>query len=74
VHGARERVHMNLRSFLAGLFAWTPLVASAAGPEIGMPIPNFEFEGEGGALYRRADFLGKRGVVIAWFPKAFTPG
>ncbi len=37
-------------------------------------MPDFEFEGEGGALYRAADYLGKRAVVIAWFPKAFTPG
>jgi peroxiredoxin Q/BCP len=65
---------MNLRSFLAGFFAWTPLVAAAAGPEIGAPIPDFEFIGKGGALYRGADYLGKRAIVIAWFPKAFTPG
>jgi peroxiredoxin Q/BCP len=65
---------MNLRSLLAGFLAWTPLVAAAAGPEVGAPIPDFEFEGAGGTLYRRADFLGKKGVVIAWFPKAFTPG
>ncbi len=49
-------------------------MAAAAGPEIGAPMPDFEFEGEGGALYRAADYLGKRAVVIAWFPKAFTPG
>jgi peroxiredoxin Q/BCP len=49
-------------------------VAVAAGPEIGEPIPDFAFEGEGGVLYQRADFVGKKGVVIAWFPKAFTPG
>ena len=51
-----------------------PLVAAAAAPEIGEPIPDFAFEGEAGALYERADFVGKKGVVIAWFPKAFTPG
>jgi len=65
---------MNLRSLLVGLLAWTPLVAVASEPEIGAPIPDFEFQGEGGELHRRADFLGKRGVVIAWFPKAFTSG
>ncbi len=65
---------MKLRSLLAGLLAWTPLVAAAAPLEIGSPIPDFEFEGQDGSLYRKADFLGKRGVVIAWFPKAFTPG
>lgn len=64
---------MKLRSLLAGILAWTPLAAAAA-PEIGMPIPDYEFQGEGGAVHRRADALGSRGVVIAWFPKAFTPG
>jgi len=65
---------MNLRSLLAAFFVWVPLVAAAAGPDIGEPIPDFAFEGEGGVLYQRADFVGKKGVVIAWFPKAFTPG
>ncbi len=64
---------MKLRMLLAGILAWTPFAVSAA-PEIGAPIPDFEFRGEGGALHRRADFVGRRGVVIAWFPKAFTPG
>jgi peroxiredoxin Q/BCP len=46
----------------------------AAAPEIGAPVPDFEFQGVGETTIRRADFVGKRGVVIAWFPKAFTPG
>jgi peroxiredoxin Q/BCP len=66
---------MKLRTILLALFIiGTPLVAAAAGPELGAPIPDFEFHGEDGVLHRRADTLGKRGVVIAWFPKAFTPG
>ena len=64
---------MKLRSLLVGILAWTPLVAAAA-PEIGTPIPDYEFHGEGGVVHRRSDVLGSRGVVIAWFPKAFTPG
>jgi len=64
---------MKLRSLLAGILAWAPL-AVAATPEIGAPIPDYVFEGQGGALHRRADTVGSRGVVIAWFPKAFTPG
>jgi peroxiredoxin Q/BCP len=64
---------MKIRSRLAGLLAWTPLAAAAA-PEIGVLAPDYEFKGEGTAIYRRADALGVRGVVIAWFPKAFTPG
>ncbi|MFP6654338.1 MAG: hypothetical protein VCB25_01840 [Myxococcota bacterium] len=64
---------MKLRTRLAGLLAWTPLAAAAA-PEIGVLVPDYEFTGAETAIYRRADGLGVRGVVIAWFPKAFTPG
>lgn len=64
---------MNIRSLLAGILVWAPL-AAAATPEIGNRIPDFEFQGEGGILHRRSEAIGSRGVVIAWFPKAFTPG
>jgi peroxiredoxin Q/BCP len=65
---------MRFRSLLAGILAWAPLAAAAAIPEIGLPIPDFEFRGVDDQVYRRADYVGERGVVIAWFPKAFTPG
>ena len=65
---------MKLRILLAWLFVWPPLAAAVAAPEIGSPIPDFEFHGVDGSVYRKADFVGRRGVVIAWFPKAFTPG
>ncbi len=64
---------MKLRILLVWLFAHVPFMAMAA-PEIGAPIPDFEFHGVDGSVYRKADFVGRRGVVIAWFPKAFTPG
>ena len=64
---------MKIRSLLVAILAWTPFAAAAA-PEVGAPIPDYEFQGAGGELHRRADSLGRRGVVIAWFPKAFTPG
>jgi hypothetical protein len=74
---------MKIRFLLAGLFAWAPLVAlapfaAAAAPEIGAKVPDFEFTGEGGILHRRSKAEGSQGVsrgaVVAWFPKAFTPG
>ncbi|HEB90896.1 MAG TPA: hypothetical protein ENI85_15080 [Deltaproteobacteria bacterium] len=64
---------MRLRILLVCFFVLLPLAAVAT-PEIGLPIPDFEFRGVEGALHRKADFVGRRGVVIAWFPKAFTPG
>jgi len=65
---------MKIRSILAGILASTPFAAAAATPEIGVPAPAFEFRGVDAKVYRDADYVGKRGVVIAWFPKAFTPG
>ncbi len=48
-----------------------------ATPKVGEPAPEFSFEGEG-RTYSSADYVGegarKKGVVVAWFPKAFTPG
>ncbi len=63
---------MRIRSLLAGILAWTPLAAAAL--EVGEPVPDFTFYGPDGVVHSRSDTLGQRGVVIAWFPKAFTPG
>ncbi|GIW98948.1 MAG: peroxiredoxin [Pirellulaceae bacterium] len=42
--------------------------------KVGDPAPDFELKGSDGKVYRLSDFKGKKGVVIAWFPKAFTGG
>lgn len=56
---------------IAALF----FVAGAArAVEIGQKAPDFGLPGSDGATHRLADFVGKRGFVLAWFPKAFTPG
>lgn len=36
--------------------------------------PPFDLSGSDGKRHALADDLGKRAVVIAWFPKAFTRG
>lgn len=36
--------------------------------------PDFTLEGSDGQRYRLSAFAGRSTVVIAWFPKAFTPG
>lgn len=48
--------------------------ALAAAPQVGDKAPDFKLQGSDGKEYSLADFAGKKGVVIAWFPKAFTPG
>lgn len=42
--------------------------------KVGDPAPNFELKASDGKTYRLSDYQGKQPVVIAWFPKAFTPG
>ena len=36
--------------------------------------PLFELQASDGVTYRLTDFIGRKPVVIAWFPKAFTGG
>jgi thioredoxin-dependent peroxiredoxin len=40
----------------------------------GDPAPAFTLPGSDGKTYTLADFKGKKPVVLAWFPKAFTGG
>ena len=54
------------------------LVALAAGDNrklaVGHPAPPFALAGSDGKTHSLSDHLGIRPVVIAWFPKAKTPG
>jgi peroxiredoxin Q/BCP len=42
--------------------------------QVGDLAPDFELVGSDGKTYRLADYRGRQAVVLAWFPKAFTPG
>ena len=42
--------------------------------KVGDGAPDFSLPGSDGKTYKLADFKGKRAVVLAWFPKAFTGG
>jgi len=50
------------------------LASSAFALEVGDKAPDFKLQGSDGKTYALADFVGKRGFVLAWFPKAFTGG
>ena len=52
------------------------LVASAAqaGVNVGDPAPPFSLVGSDGKTHSLTDALAEGAVVVAWFPKAFTPG
>ena len=58
------------------LAALVALAAPAGAEELkaGDMAPNFELQGSDGKTYKLSDFQGKKAVVIAWFPKAFTGG
>jgi peroxiredoxin Q/BCP len=49
-------------------------LARAGELEVGDPAPGFALVGSDGKTYALSQLVGKRGVVLAWFPKAFTPG
>ncbi|GAB2875441.1 peroxiredoxin family protein [Microbulbifer echini] len=42
--------------------------------EVGEKAPNFSLQGTDGKTHSLDDYIGKRAVVIAWFPRAFTKG
>jgi peroxiredoxin Q/BCP len=50
--------------------------AAAQGTElaVGDKAPDFKLAASDGKTYSLADFKGKKAVVVAWFPKAFTGG
>jgi peroxiredoxin Q/BCP len=66
----------SVHAITIGLFnmATTTGGDSAVRLEPGDPAPDFELPGSDGCLYRLRDVVGRRAVVIAWFPKAFTGG
>ena len=53
----------------AGLMAQAP-----AELKVGDMAPDFSLQGTDGQLHKLADYRGKKAVVVAWFPKAFTSG
>ena len=48
--------------------------AAAAELNVGDKAPDFTLAASDGKTYHLADFKGKKAVVLAWFPKAFTGG
>jgi peroxiredoxin Q/BCP len=60
----------------AGLLAASPLFAAEEPKPLaaGDPAPAFALPGSDGRTHALADYVGKKAVVLAWFPKAFTGG
>ena len=47
--------------------------ADAEDISVGSRAPDFALQGSDGKIHKLSDYKGKT-VVLAWFPKAFTPG
>ena len=48
--------------------------AQTAELKVGDTAPDFNLQASDGKTYKLSDFKGKKAVVVAWFPKAFTQG
>ena len=75
----RALLTMGLMASLAvgAVLAQAPPGAAPAVPtvvKVGDMAPDFSLQGSDGKTHKLSDFRGKRAVVIAWFPKAFTQG
>lgn len=64
----------NFWTMWVGLLGGLLAGAAAAAPGVGERAPDFDLVGSDGEHYALSQFVGKRGVVLAWFPRAFTPG
>ncbi len=62
------------RAFVAISLLVAAVAAGAEPLAPGARAPEFTLQGTDGRSYTLAQFVGEQGVVLAWFPKAFTPG
>jgi len=67
---------MNLWTLLAlcSLLVVANVVSAAEPLKAGDDAPDFSMVGSDGKTYKLSEFKGKKAVVVAWFPRAFTGG
>ncbi len=70
------RIQWTRRVLFSGLFLGLVATSARASAElkVGDKAPEFKLEGSDGKTYSLSDFKGKKAVVVAWYPKAFTGG
>ena len=69
--------HRAVSMMLAAGGLLVPLAGAAAELVVGDIAPAFEMKGSDGKTYKLEDLLsqgGSHGVVLSWFPMAFTSG
>jgi peroxiredoxin Q/BCP len=78
-----EELLMRVKSLVSvGLAAAIGVMSSVSGRaqapavelKVGDAAPAFSLPGSDGKTHSLADSTGKKAVVLAWFPKAFTGG
>ena len=73
-----QNAYASMNPLFAALLPFSPFSAFSARAdiEIGQPAPDFSFQGSDGKAYSLSSLLeaGTGGIVLAFFPKAFTPG
>jgi peroxiredoxin Q/BCP len=52
----------------------TAAMAQTVDLKVGDQAPNFKLQATDGKTYQLSDFRGKKPIVLAWFPAAFTRG
>ena len=76
------QIRLNV-SILAVILMTAILIATSSGEEavttpntlqVGMIAPEFTLKDEEGVEQRLSDYLGKKSVVLAFYPKDFTGG
>ena len=66
-----------MRSLLAATLVLglaSAAAAQTADLKVGDQAPNFKLQATDGKTYQLSDFKGKKPIVLAWFPAAFTRG
>jgi peroxiredoxin Q/BCP len=67
-------VSLAVAALIPAAAAMAQAPAAPSDLKVGDPAPAFSLPGSDGQTYTLAEFAGKRAVVLAWFPKAFTGG
>jgi peroxiredoxin Q/BCP len=67
-------ISRGIPAFLGLALALLTGFAQADELKAGDKAPDFSMAGSDGKTYKLSDFKGKKAVVVAWYPKAFTGG
>lgn len=69
-------MHRSRTTFFAATLLFLILGSMTARAELqaGDPAPDFRLPGSDGKIHQLSDYKGKKAVILAFFPKAFTGG